>query len=346
VIEFDAVYYDGRTSRRTAVRVRASGDALHVSGPELNIEVPLAAAVIDPPVGDTRRVLHLPGGAQLQTADEAAIAVLFPRANRVEEWVHGLERRWAYALAAVIVTGGFAWWCVVFGLPLAARIVAATLPVEIERTLGEQTLAAVDNSFCAPTALDAARQAKLRKTLQTVTAGIADAHRYRLELRACHVGPNAFAIPGGAIVLTDELAKLAQNEQQLAAVLAHEVGHVKNRHGLRMALQAAGVSVLVAAIAGDAVSITSLAVALPTALLQSGYSREFEYEADTYAYARLKALGISPRHFADILTRMEALHSKRPGAATRRGKGADKARDYFSTHPMTAERIERALANQ
>lgn len=347
MIEFDGVYYDGRTSRRSAVRVRASDRALHLTGAGLNIEIPLAEAVVDPPVGDTPRVLHLPGGAQLQTGDDAAIAALFPRANRIERWVHGLERRWGYALAALVISAGFAWWCVVFGLPVAARIVAVTIPVDIESKLGDQTLAALDRSFCGPTALDAATQKNLSKNFETITAGLDDGYRYRLELRACGgMGPNAFAMPGGAIVVTDDLIKLAQNDQQVAAVLAHEIGHVKNRHGLRLALQAAGLSALIAAIAGDAVSITSLAVALPTALLQSGYSREFEYEADTYAFGRLKALGLSPRHFAEIMARMDAFHSKERNATTSEQKAGDKVRDYFSTHPITAERIERALANQ
>lgn len=347
MIEFDADYYDGRTSTRTAVRVRASIYGLHLTGKELDVEIPLRDASVDPPVGGTRRIIHLPGGAQLQTSDDAAVAALFPHANPVEGWVHRLERKWAYALAALIIAAGVAWWGVEYGLPAAAQLVAATIPRDVEIALGDQTLAALDRGFCGPSALDAATQARLRKNLDALAAGVADGYHYRLEPRACGpVGANAFAMPGGAIVITDELAKLAQNDQQVSAVLAHEMGHVHHRHGLRLALQAAGLAALIAAIAGDAVSITSLAVALPTALLQSGYSREFEYEADTYAFARLKQRGISTRHFADIMARMEAAHSRAGNAAGSKGKAADKVQDYLSTHPATAERIERARAAQ
>ena len=99
---------------------------------------------------------------------------------------------------------------------------------------------------------------------------------------------------------------------------------------------------LIATLAGDAVSITQLAIALPTVLLQSSYSRDFEDEADVYAIQRLRALGVSPKNFADMLILMEDYHEKKAGG----GKGASSASgalDYLSTHPLTAKRIERAV---
>jgi predicted Zn-dependent protease len=104
---------------------------------------------------------------------------------------------------------------------------------------------------------------------------------------------------------TDQLAGFSLDFSEITAVLAHEVGHVRLRHGLRTLLQGAGLAALISTLAGDAAAITSIAVTLPTVLLQSGYSREFEDEADTFALARLKEIGISPRAFADILDRLE-----------------------------------------
>jgi len=101
-----------------------------------------------------------------------------------------------------------------------------------------------------------------------------------------------------------------------------------------MALQSAGIVALVSTLAGDASSISSLAVALPSVLLQTGYSRAFEDQADAFALQRMRQAGISPRAFADMLGLLEQNHA--PGRA--------RAQDYFSTHPVTAARIERALA--
>ena len=75
------------------------------------------------------------------------------------------------------------------------------------------------------------------------------------------------------------------SDDELLAVLAHEIGHVRGRHAMRLVLQNSGLAVLLTALAGDAVGVTFLAVALPSMLLQSGYSRQFETEADDYAFA-------------------------------------------------------------
>ena len=334
MIEFDAVYYDGRTSARRTVRVRGLGHSLHISGAEVNREVPVAEISVDAPLPGTARALRLPDGAQLQTGDHAAVAALFPRAHRLESWVHGLERRWPYALAGVAAVALFAWWLIVDGIPLTAKFAAGFVPATVEAKLGEQTLGAIEKPLCGPSKLDAARQQALRDRFAVLTAGLDDGHAYRLELRDCRIGANAFALPGGAVLMTDALVKLATSDDQISAVLAHEIGHVRHRHGLRLGLQAVGIAALSAAVLGDAVSISSLAVTLPTALLQSGYSREFEGEADDYAFERLKQVAISPRAFAEMMALFEKEHA-------RAGKDS---KDYFSTHPATAKRIERALA--
>jgi len=336
VTEFDAVYYDGRTSARQPVRVRGYTLVIQIVGEGLRLDVPLAKVRVDPPVGGTRRALHLPDGAQLQTDDHGAVEALFPRRHALEGWVHRIERNWLYALAAIALTAAFSWWSVVDGLPLAAKIAAGFVPETWEAKLGEQTLGFFDGKLCRPSALDEARQRALQRRFATLTAGLADGYDYRLLPRDCRgIGANAFALPGGTVVMTDPLAKLARNDDQISAVLAHEIGHVRHRHGLRMALQAAGLAALAAALFGDATSITSLATALPVALLQSGYSRDLEAEADDYAFQRLREVGLSPKAFADIMLLLEKSRQKATGGGTR---------DYLSTHPATAKRIQRALS--
>jgi Zn-dependent protease with chaperone function len=340
VTTFDAAYFDGRSSARTAVRVEAGDGTLHITGGGVDIEVALADIEVDARIGNTPRTLQLPGGAQLQTADHAALELLFPQANRFEAWVHGLERHWGMALASIVLIAGVAWWFSAYGIPLAANAVARALPQELEAKLGAQTLAALDASLCSASTLDATRQNSINALFGKLTAG--DPTPYHLEFRACpRIGPNAYALPGGTIVVIDELVELAANDRQVAAVLAHEIGHVQKHHSLRLALQGAGVAALFSVLAGDAISITSLAVGLPTLLLQTGYSREFEAEADELGFARLKAAGMSPADFADIMTRLEDYQKKHAGGATAGDKG-ERALDYLSTHPDTAQRIERA----
>ena len=336
MIEFDAVYYDGKTSARRNVRVHGYTGVIQIVGEGLRLDVPLNKLRVDPPVSGTRMALHLPGGAQLQTDDHAAVEALLPRAHGFERWVHALERRWPYALTGVAVIAAFAWWSVVDGLPRAAKLAAGFVPPAVEAKLGEQTLSFFESKLCKPSLLDASRQDALQGRFATLASGLGDGYSYRMLLRDCRaIGPNAFALPGGAVVVTDALVKVAQNDDQVSAVLAHEIGHVHYRHGLRMALQAAGLAALTAALFGDALSITGLATSIPTILLQTGYSRGFETEADDYAFGRLKEIGLSPKAFAEMMLLLEKSHGSRSD---------DESKDYLSTHPSTAKRIERAFA--
>ena len=340
--EFDAVFYDGRTSARNVVRVRAVGGSLHIAGDTISAVVPLAGATVDSPVEGVARAIHLPDGARLQTEDSAAIAALFPRANRLESWVHSLERHWRSTVAGLVVVVVTSAWGVIYGIPLGAELVARRMPPQLESRLGDQALRAVDATLCTPTHHDAARQQALHAAFDRLMVGLDDGARYRLELRACNeMGANAFALPGGAIVLTDALVDLAENDEQIAAVLAHEIGHVRYHHGLRRALQAAGVAALTSALGGDASSIAGLAVTLPTVLLNGGYSRDFEEEADSYAFQRLTEVGLSPEYFAQIMARLEKSRGEGMGTNASGGRSSD----YLSTHPTAARRIERARSN-
>jgi Zn-dependent protease with chaperone function len=335
LIEFDAAFYDGHRSASRPVRVRAGSGTLEISAQAVLASVPLESIQLEAPIGAEPHILNLPDGGQLRTMDGAAVQALFPRANALERWVHRLERHWPSALAGIAAVALFAGWVIVDGLPAAAKVAAGSVPAHVEAKLGDQTFSTIERRLCAPSKLERARQDAIQGRFAKLTDGLGDGYEYRLHLRECRgFGANAFALPGGIIVMTDALVGLADNDEQVAAVLAHEIGHVRARHGLRIGIQAAGVAALTAALFGDALSITGLATSLPAVLLQTGYSRGLEAEADEYAFARLKALGHSPTAFADILERMDGKTSSSGSAGA----------DYFSTHPATRQRIERARA--
>jgi predicted Zn-dependent protease len=199
-------------------------------------------------------------------------------------------------------------------------------------------LATLDRIALKPSKLDTDKQVEVEERFRDFIAGEPGEEKYELVFRSGSVGPNAFALPGGIIVVTDDMVNLAAGDGELMAVLAHEIGHALGRHALRLVLQDSGVAVLVTALAGDAVSMTFLAAALPTALLQSHYSRQFEAEADAYAFAHLKRHGYSPQLFADMMRRLQQ--------ASKSSDQEGGVLQYFSTHPLTEERIERAEAQK
>lgn len=336
MIGFDARYLDGRTTQPQPVRGFLDRSSLRIVGAEVDRVDPLPQVSAQFAIDGSECRLRLPDGAQLVTADVPAVETAWPADTR-RDWVRRLEAKWKFALAAVAITAVGVAWLWVVGLPLAADHLSKRVPLELQEELGRQTLATLDAAFCEPSELEPEQQREIaQRSLAPIVKGMPNAAKYRLEFRDCEsLGPNAFAIPATTIVVTDELVDLAEGDADLlASVLAHEVGHAESRHPMRMTLQAAGVAIVIAALASDAVSITNLAALLPTMLLESGYSRGFEEEADDFALRRLAAVGIPKETFITMLERLQQEHGAE-GAGTQ---------DYLATHPSTQARIDRAKA--
>jgi predicted Zn-dependent protease len=236
-------------------------------------------------------------------------------------------------IASLAATAALVWLIVAIALPRAAEPVARRLSPELDRFLGKQVLATLDEAFFKPTELSPEEREAWQRKFDEFVAGEPGADHYAIVFR--HAGaPNAFALPDGTIVVTDEMARAVGSDDEFRAMLAHEIGHIRGRHALRLVLQRSGIAVLMTALAGDAVGVTYLAVALPSMLLQSSYSREFEAEADDFAFAQLKRHGVSPQAFADLMRRLEKEDAGRGDNGT--------VGRYLGSHPATAERIRRA----
>jgi Zn-dependent protease with chaperone function len=219
----------------------------------------------------------------------------------------------------------------VYGVPLLARVALREVPVSLDQTLGKGTLNALDQLYTKPTGLDAAHQRQLQAIFASVVADQPDPKRFHLELRrGASLGPNAFALPDGVIVLTDELTELSQNPDELRAVFAHEIGHVVRRHGMLTVLQRSGVAALMYALFADAASVSTLVAGAPAMLASARYSRALETEADDVAFVYLKRHNIPSHVMKDLLQRVE----KKLGKSS-----ADMG--YLATHPATRDRDRR-----
>jgi Zn-dependent protease with chaperone function len=134
--------------------------------------------------------------------------------------------------------------------------------------------------------------------------------------------------------MTDEMVTMAADDEEVLAVLAHEIGHIRERHSLRGVLQSSTVALMIAGLTGDLASLTSISATLPTLMVQLKYSRTFELEADDYAVAMMRDMTIAPTKLGDILLRMTE-------ASGRGEKSDDSISDYLSTHPASTERMRR-----
>ena len=331
---FEGRYYNGRDARVLHVECEQRDGLLAIRGTDFSARFALDVVRVTPRLARTFRTLLLPDGAQVQTDDNDAVDALFPRRNRLETLVEKLERHAAAVAASLLVSASALAFAFVWGVPWFAERIAERVPPEIERRIGDQTLAALRSTALKPSQLPQARRDALQARFAAFTQDIPGAGDYRLEFQdAPHVGPNAFALPGGTIVFTDEMVRLLDDDEEFLAVAAHEIGHEQHHHLMRNVLQDSLVILIATLISGDVSSASVVVVSLPTFLLESHYSRAFESDADDYAFAALKAHGISPQVFARV---MRTFLQKYPGLKSR-------SFAYFSSHPPTFERISRAM---
>ncbi|HTE42113.1 MAG TPA: M48 family metallopeptidase [Steroidobacteraceae bacterium] len=326
-----AHYFDGKISTPHDVEVHLRDDGgIEVTGEGVARVDRMATTRVSERIGNIPRRLFFGDGAtcELRANDELDSWLEKTDGQSFEHRVFKLERLWGFALGALVLTGLAVWLGIRFGVPALANHAAAVLPTSVDTKLGQEGLRILDSAFFEPSTLPVERQAEIRERFNRIVADAPPTHDYRLEFRAGgKIGANALALPSGIIVMTDELVKLAEDDLEITAVLAHEVGHVVHRHALRSLIQTSTTAALMAGLLGDATSISALIASTPTVLLQAKFSRELESEADDFSYAWLKRHDIPTHYFGDLLQRLSKEH------------GGSNDFSYFSSHPSAEDRI-------
>lgn len=304
---------------------------ISINGETIQLELPLARVRFSDRLGSVPRFLYLPEGGMVETTDNDTIDEVLRGQNRgnVVRIIHLLEQHSRIAAVATVLVVLAVALVIKFGLPALAATTAERLPPDIEAHAGQVALSSISR-VVGRSQLSNAEHHAIQARLDRLLA--LKPQRTPVTVRFCSLGaafPNAFALPGGIIVLSDELIALADTEGELEAVLAHELGHLEYRHGMRSLLQSSFTLLLATVVTGDLSALSSVAGTIPFLILQNGYARQFETEADTYAAELLDAAGIDRKHFASILGKLEA---------ARPPEGVDYS--YLSTHPNTDERIQ------
>ncbi len=327
----EALFYDGKSARPETVYLSV-GDtgALVVTHTHRSAHYKAEQLQVSARVGNIPRQLAIPQGGQYEVEDNDWVDAWLAdkKLQKGASLAYTLESKFSYAALALIITAAFTWVFFTQGLPVLSKHIAYNIPTETDQMLGSHALESLDDWIFEPSDLEEDRQAQLRQGFEQMLAQIQHSHPYNLQFRASpEIGANAFALPSGTIVMTDELVALAEDDRELYAILAHEIGHVQHRHSLRTVLQSSAVFIIVSLVAGDIGSSAGFLAALPPILIESKYSRDFETEADKFAFDYLKQHGLETQHFANIMNRLSA------------GSEAAEARfQYISSHPQTKER--------
>ncbi len=278
--------------------------------------------------GDAVTVEFADGSAFVVASGQADTARLRALSRGKARLVTRLERRWQAVLVAVVATVALCALLLFVVLPAMTAPLARLVPDAWARLIDEQALPVFDRLVLEPSALAESERERIGAGFAALVDGLGlDAARYRLEFRSGRVGANAFALPGGTVIVTDRMAEIA-TPAELDAVLAHEIGHVERRHGLQQILRKSTLAIILVLVGPDAGTISELAQGLPAVLLDSGYSRAFEREADRFACEALARLDRDPSALADALQRLADEHPE-----------ASAVHAWVSSHPETDERI-------
>jgi Zn-dependent protease with chaperone function len=319
-----AIFFDGVTNRRHTVTLGFSGD-LEIAENGRTIGAwpydDLRAVGGGPVTLRVRCVSGLPL-ARLEVSEPVAIAEIRARARFLDvEHYTGAQtaRIIAWSLAAIMSLAA----AIFFAVPFIAERMVPLIPISFERRLGDVADNQVRAIFGGKVCTDPAGNAALSKLVETLRqAGHLDT-----TLQPAVLGsplPNAFALPDGKIYLLNGLLQKAKNLDEIAGVIAHEMGHVLHRDQTRMIIQNGGTSFLIGLLFGD-ITGSSAVIFMTRSLFQASYSREAEANADAFAVDTMHALGRSPTPMGELLFRVT-------GAQGSRTIG------ILASHPLTEER--------
>jgi Zn-dependent protease with chaperone function len=324
--EVSGQYYDGVTSRAHRVVLRVRDGEACLEG-DTTRRVPLAQVRVSERTAHAPRKLTFADEACFEPDDRAALEALLQATGHRDSAVVRMQQSWravVTALAALVLVLALGY---LYVLPAGAELAARLLPVSVERQLGQGLLGVLDQRVFDASRLPAERRVALAQAFARLAPPRDGAPPYQLVFRRSRIGPNAFALPSGDIVLTDELVTLLEDDQAVMATLAHELGHLHERHLTRRLIQGSVVAAAGTLLFGDA---SSLVAGLPALALDLRYSREAEQEADDYAVAMLRHNGIGLAHLERLFTTLQALEEKMGTSSP-----------YLSSHPASAERLAR-----
>lgn len=226
-----------------------------------------------------------------------------------------------------------------FGLPALASGAARVTPSSALILMDKGTLPAVDRLLFDVSKLGRVRQDEISDLFDGLVtlSGHTNPPLHLVFRRSELLGPNAIALPGGTIIITDALIAAAKSDDEIAGVLAHEIGHVEFRHSAQEIYRVLGLGFMLSIIGGDSGQLVDDVIAQAAAIDSLSYSRKFETESDFRSAEIMSALGRDPFAFIALLERITG------------DAGDDNTTGWLSTHPGTFDRrltVEKYLAGK
>ncbi len=340
--EWEGYYLDGQTAARQRVSIQLMRLGLHVTTER--------GDTLWWPYEEIRQTQGFYSGEQVRierggefaeallVSDKEFLVQLHQIAPELATKFHDPARRKTrgrLALLAALASIGILVVLYLWGIPALSGLVASLVPVSWEERLGQAVV-----EHLAPPAIRCTDTNRTPVISEILTALTTHSPTSPYTIRVILVNDssiNAFAAPGGTIVLLRGLLEQTQTPEELAGILAHELQHILNRHSTRALIQHVSMGLLLAAITGNTSGTAAYGLEGARILGSLRYSRQNEEEADAGGMRMLLEAGIDPMGMIAFLELLKKRTSESPSILK-----------YLSTHPGTEDRIEKlkSLAGQ
>lgn len=334
---FQVKYSDGKTSRLYEAEVRFAPDALIISYEQEaeRVEVRWAVERINTNrygFSFEHKLTYGEFPSEIIEVDEAffqAFQAAYPHKHIINRTIHYIKKRtWRTILLSLLAISAFVLLLYFLVMPAIAEHVVQTIPTAYEVHLGEKIYKQNMLSYD----IDTPCTRLVNEYFQTLRVK----SRYPVKITVVDYDEvNAYALPGGHIVVYSGLLEQMRNPEELVAVLGHEYGHIYFRHSLRaMAREAANYAVI-SLILGDVSGVTGVMVQNADNIRSLQYSRELESQADTFGLRLMQQKGVNPQGMIWLLENLST------SIKEKRKKKTIKITvpEFMSTHPYTKHRI-------
>lgn len=341
VTTFEAHCYASQSSYSESVTVQLSSSGqLQFFFQEQQVIAFFDQLTVSPRLGNTPRFLDLPEGLRLETEANDLIDRFinsYSKTTKPDQHLHRMERSLRWVLVLLVVVAFSAFGLYQYGIPLFSRLASPFVPDSVREIASEQTLMQMDEFMLGESELFSWEQNHYRTLFADQLQSVVG-HDIHLQFRSSDaMGANAFALPDGTVVFTDQLIELIDDDEFLA-IAAHEAGHVDGDHGMRSVISSTSLLLAITLITGDSEAISELLITAPTLLMQMSYSRDLEAEADDAAIVYMQQAGIELEAFATGMEKILHEHDMT--------EDENDWLTYFSTHPDPHERIAKFRALQ
>ena len=353
--EIEGLLFDGKNAEKIPLTLSVTHDGIVSLSNKPNTTFKFEKIAVSPRIGDSMRFLTLPDGRLFESSNNDVIDKLISSFNSTpHSKVH--SDKWMLKLAVMLIFLAMSWVGIHYGVPALTYKVAMTIPESMLIESGQEAMKNLDKKSFSKTKLSKKRQKELKKIFNNLLPLGHEKLAYKLHFRdAQKIGANAFALPSGDIIVTDDLIKISSNDDEVKSILLHEIAHVELRHAVQGTIKTSSLVLLVVAATGDITSLSTLLLGIPALLLDSSYNRKMEWDADTYSLQRMKELKINPIVFSNMLEKIIVSQNEKVAKLnesrelSKDKKNTEETQDddsdgYWSSHPPSKDRIERMKA--